>query len=249
MRQPLRPREGGDVTGVSSRHDVARTRAWVDEGTAVLEQAIDEITDSGLDAPTRLTGWRRRHVVAHLARNAEALSRLLAWARTGIVTPMYVDAEQRATEIDRSAQHDAAQLRDELFETSVELRNDVDSLTEEQWSNVVRSARGREIPAAEVPWMRAREVWLHAIDLDAGVGLADLPADFSLTLVEDVVGFLAAMPSCPAFRVVCRDRTWSVGDVGPLVQGEPQHVAAWLTGRSAGEGLRGDAPPKLPAWL
>jgi maleylpyruvate isomerase len=237
------------VTEVSSRHDVARTRAWVDEGTAVLEQAIDEITDSGLDAPTRLTGWHRRHVVAHLARNAEALSRLLAWARTGIVTPMYVDAEQRATEIDRSAQQDAAQLRDELFETSIDLRNDVDSLTEEQWSNVVRSARGREIPAAEVPWMRAREVWLHAIDLDAGVGLADLPANFSLTLVEDVVGFLAAMPSCPAFRVACGDRTWSVGDDGPLVQGEPQHVAAWLTGRSGGEGLWGDAPPKLPAWL
>lgn len=237
------------MTSSNARLDVTRTSAWVDAGDAVLSRVVGEMTDADLDAPTRLDGWTRRHVIAHLARNAEALRRLLAWARTGIITPMYVDALRRASEIERSAGSEPERLRRDLAQTAAELRDDIAAMTDQHWSATVRSARGREIPAAEVPWMRAREVWLHAVDLDAGIGIADLPADFSLTLVEDVVGFFAATPDCPPVRIASDSHVWSIGEGGPLVQGEPQYVAAWLTGRSAGEGLPADELPKLPAWL
>lgn len=233
----------------SARHDVARTRVWVDDGTAALVGALDQVADADLDAPTQLSGWSRRHVVAHLARNAEALSRLLAWARTGIITPMYIDSRQRSDEIERSASLDPTRLRRELTATATGLRDDAEALSASQWSARVRSARGREVPAAEVPWMRAREVWLHALDLDIGVDVADLPADFSRTLVEDVVGFFAAMPDGPAVRIASDGDTWTAGDGGPLVHGDPRHLAAWLTGRSAGEGLASDGLPELPPWL
>jgi maleylpyruvate isomerase len=241
----------------SARLDVARTTGWVDAGDAVLSRVVGELTDADLDAPTRLDGWSRRHVIAHLARNAEALRRLLAWARTGIVSPMYADTSQRAAEIERSADHEPARLRSELEQTAAALRDDAAAMTDEAWSARVRSARGREIPAAEVLWMRAREVWLHALDLNAGVGIADLPTDFSVTLVEDVVGFFATVPACPAMRIVSSGHTWALGaaslagaaGAAALVRGEPQYVAAWLTGRSTGEGLPVDRPPKPPAWL
>jgi maleylpyruvate isomerase len=35
-------------------------------------------------------------------------------------------------------------------------------LTAARWEAGVRSALGRAIPAAELPWMRIREVWLDA---------------------------------------------------------------------------------------
>jgi maleylpyruvate isomerase len=238
------------MTRVSTaRHDLTRTRSWVRTGTDQLVRALDPVSDADLDRTSGLPQWSRRHVIAHLARNAEALRRLLLWARTGTVSPMYADTDQRSREIETSAQHDAGQLRRELVDTAEALEADAAALTDQQWSAPVRSARGREIQAVEVPWMRAREVWLHALDLDIGLGVAQLPADFSCTLIDDVVEHFDAAPGAPAVRIACGERTWSIGAGGPLVRGEPSSVAAWLTGRSAGENLAADELPNLPAWL
>jgi maleylpyruvate isomerase len=62
------------------------------------------------------------------------------------------------------------------------------------WQAEVRSALGRAIPAAEIPWMRVREVWLHAVDLAAGATVADLPPDVIDTLLDDVCGMLSTRP-------------------------------------------------------
>ena len=35
-----------------------------------------------------------------------------------------------------------------------------------RWSRTCRAAR---MPASDIPWIRAREMWIHAVDLDAGV--------------------------------------------------------------------------------
>jgi maleylpyruvate isomerase len=233
----------------SERHDVVRTHAWVRDGTDRLFRALGTLLDADFGAPSRLPGWSRRHVVAHLARNAEALRRLLTWARTGTPTPMYADATQRIREIESSAQYDVGRLREELVDTAAALDRDVATMTKPQWQAEVRSARGRVIPAAEVPWMRAREVWLHALDLDVGVDIAEVPAGLSYVLVDDVVEFFAAIPDAPAVRISCGDRSWSIGTDGPLVRGEPSYIAAWLTGRSNGEGLSADDLPELPPWL
>ncbi|HEY7046843.1 MAG TPA: maleylpyruvate isomerase family mycothiol-dependent enzyme [Jatrophihabitantaceae bacterium] len=231
------------------RHDVQLTRDWMRSGTEVLTRTLDPLPDAELDRPSALPGWTRRHVVAHLARNAEALARLLAWARTGVPTPMYASPEQRSSEIESSAQFDLARLRREFAETAAALDDDVAALSDGEWQATVRSARGREIPAAEVPWMRAREVWLHALDLDAGVGPGQLPPAFSAELVDDVVGFFTAGAGAPAVRLSCAERTWSIGVDGPLIQGEPAYLASWLTGRSEGEGLSYVELPELPKWL
>jgi hypothetical protein len=39
-------------------------------------------------------------------------------------------------------------------------------------------------PAAEISWMRVREVWLHAVDLDVGAYMADLPAEVINALLD-----------------------------------------------------------------
>lgn len=75
----------------------------VAKGTAAFEAAVHRLTDPGFTSPSYLPGWSRAHVVAHVARNADALVNLLTWARTGVETPMYASGDQRAREIDEGA--------------------------------------------------------------------------------------------------------------------------------------------------
>ncbi|MPY61051.1 maleylpyruvate isomerase N-terminal domain-containing protein [Streptomyces spongiae] len=122
----------------------------------------------------------------HVAGNAEALLRLAIWARTGVPTPMCADREQRAAEIESSA---------------AELEDAPAALDAPTWRAEVRSALGRTIPAAEIPWMRVPEVWLHAIDLASGTAFADLPARLTDTLPDDVTATLSTRAP-PARRSV-----------------------------------------------
>jgi maleylpyruvate isomerase len=184
-------------------------RDWMDHGTKLFLAAVDRLDDAAFDRPTALPGWTRKHVIAHVHYNAQALRRLVGWARTGAESRMYASPEQRAAEIGQGAQLSAAQLRLMVNQSASALAADLDALPEPAWSHEVVTAQGRTVPASEIPWMRTREVAVHAIDLDAGVGFVDLPDDLNAALVSDVV----------AKR---------------LAGGESAILAQWLTGRAAG---------------
>jgi maleylpyruvate isomerase len=218
-----------------------------------LLETVDELNDDELRAPSALPGWTRAHVVGHLARNAEALARLGAWACTGFENPMYATPEQRAREIEESAEAPAAFLRSGLATTAVELDRVLGALTEEQWRAPVRSALGREIPAAEIPWMRIREVWLHAVDLAAGADLHDLPGGVVDLLIDDVAGALSSKDGCPEAVLAPsdRDRRWRLGSNpqnldAPEVTAPAASIAGWLTGRIPPACVL--APP-VPGWI
>jgi maleylpyruvate isomerase len=237
---------------VPSRHDIACTLPWMREGTALLLAVTDRLTDDALRQPSALPGWSRAHVIGHVARNAEALGRLAAWARTGVPTPMYADRAQRAAEIDASAALPPATLRRELRATAADLETALAALAADTWQAEVRSALGRAIPAAEIPWMRVREVWLHCVDLAAGAGIADLPPGVVDTLLDDVCGTLTARPQCPAVRLAPsdRDRMWQLGPAAEepvVVESTAARLLAWVTGRDAAPAPA--ASLTLPPWL
>jgi maleylpyruvate isomerase len=245
-----------------NRQDTTVTLPWMGAGTEFIGRIVDALPDDALRAPSALPGWSRAHVVAHLARNAEALTRLAKWARTGVETPMYAGREERAAEIESSAQAPVEALRRELVITADELDAALAALDDAAWWAEVRSALGRAIPAAEVPWMRVREVWLHAVDLDAGAGVTELPPEVVDALLDDVTATLSSREGCPAARLapVDRDRTWRLGpepdERSVEVRGGAAYVLGWLVGRTAGAGLdavdAGGAPaavPAAPRWL
>lgn len=233
---------------MTRRHDIDATSTWMREGTAQLLAVVDKLSDEDIHAPSLLPGWTRAHVIGHVARNAEALHRLASWARTGVESPMYTDAAQRAREIEQSAALPADRLRAELAGTATSLGSALDTLTPEQWSAQVRSALGRAIPAAEVPWMRVREVWLHAVDLDNGATVRDLPPGVVDTLLDDVSAALTAKDGCPPVQMIPtdRERTWQLGSTdGPTTVAAPAaELAGWVTGR-----LPGTEWPTLPRWI
>jgi maleylpyruvate isomerase len=115
------------------------------------------------------------------------------------------------------------------------------------WAAEVRSAQGRTIPATDVPWMRAKEVWVHGVDLNAGLTFDDLPPDFASALVDDVLTLFAGRGEVLDVTIVATDvdRTWGSGTT--TVEGPVAAVAAWLT-RSDASGLSGEVPAP-PTWL
>lgn len=234
------------------RRDVRLTLPWMGAGTEFLARAVEALPDDALRDPSALPAWSRAHVVAHLARNAEALIRLATWARTGVQTPMYAGPEQRAADIESSAARPVDTLRDELTTTAGDLDAALAALDDTTWQVAVRSALGRPIPATELPWMRVREVWLHAVDLDAGATMADLPPEVVDALLDDATAFLSEKDGCPAVLLVPtdRDRTWTLGpetDPGE-VTGPAADVLGWLIGRAGTDGLSG-AVVDPPRWL
>src|SRR6266511_2471447 len=59
----------------------------VDQATEALLRTAEALDDGAVAAPSLLPGWTRGHVLTHLARQADAITNLLTWARTGVDTP------------------------------------------------------------------------------------------------------------------------------------------------------------------
>src|SRR6185436_14326691 len=116
------------------------------------------------------------------------------------------------------------------------------------WTARVRSALGRTIPAAEVPWMRIREVWLHAADLGSDPLFGEIPDSVVDLLLDDVCANLSGKDGCPSVTVAPADRNtvWRLGsgDPGLTARGRATELVGWVTGRWP----RLDLPP-LPGWL
>lgn len=214
-----------------SARTLADSLRWVEAGTGLCGQAVDGLEDQQYAEKSALPGWTRAHVVAHLAANAEALRNLARWAATGEETPMYSSSEQRNADIESGATRPPAVLRTWFHEEAGALAAELGRLTDAQWAARVRTAQGRAVPASEVPWLRAREVMVHAVDLGTGVTFADLPDDFLTALEVDIRGRRAA-------------------DAAKIIGGLADRVG-YLAGRTrSGVTTADGAPaPELPPWL
>ena len=238
--------------------DLARHLDQYRRGEVFLLDRVRALDDPAMAEPCALPGWTRSHLVAHLARNADALGHLLAWAQTGVETPMYPSAAARAAGIEASSHQAAGPLRDDAVAASARLASAIEAMPESAWAAPVRTASGRPIQAAEVPWMRVRENWVHAVDLATGAAFGEIPADVVHQLTDEVARGLAGRDDCPS--LVLADDTgheWTVGppaDEPVAVRGAGPDLLAWVIGRSDGAGTLAvsdgsEVPPKLPDWL
>jgi maleylpyruvate isomerase len=220
--------------------------AWLETSTKLFFDSMNRLTDTEFDAPTALSGWSRRHLLAHVASNADALDRLTRWARTGVRTPMYASPVQRAADIEAGALRTPGELRAEVYASAGRLATGFRALPDSAWAAEVVTAQGRTVPAAQVPWMRTREVAVHAVDLDAGTSFRDLPAGLCHALIDDIVQWRAGKGNGPALVLSDGGRTWTIpGTGGPgRVELATPDLAAWLAGR-----FRSPELPVIPRWL
>jgi maleylpyruvate isomerase len=227
-----------------------QTLTWMHDGTQKLLADVAALSDAALTAPTALPGWSRRYLLSHMAANAAALGNLVYWARTGEERRMYASNEQREADIATGSRLPAAELRAWLESSAQTLAGDLAALPGPAWDAKIITAQGLTRKANEIPWMRARELYVHAIDLSAGTAWTDLPPQFLTELLDDVTNRRSSQGGGPALAVAATDtgHTWEVAGAGaPLPVSAPlADLAAYLTGRPAPE-LQ--AAPALPAWL
>lgn len=156
--------------------DVRATLAEVEAASARLTATVDKLTDDDLRAPSRLPGWTRGHVVAHLARNADSCWNLLEWARTGAMIRQYPDDRVRDTGIEANSGRPAAELRAELRVAVERFALQAATLPATAWRSTVAARSGWTHPAWYVLYRRWREVEAHHLDLDFGYRHTDWSA-------------------------------------------------------------------------
>lgn len=240
-----------------SADDLNHWLQWMGEGTNLIEDLIGRLTERAATAPSLLPGWSRGHVAAHLAHNADAVANLLVWAATGSERPMYDSQEQREADIDSGACLRIDELAALLYSADQRLEKAVDAMSAHTWVHTVRTSTQRSIPALQAAWLRVREVWVHAIDLDRGVTFDDLPSQLIDALVTDVCQTFAGRSDPPSvsLRSAESDRRWNLSPVETsrvLVTGTVPALAGWVLGRSTGSTLcvepSGPLPP-IGKWL
>lgn len=225
-------------------HETALLRASVERIVATIER----LTDDQLRAASRLPGWTRAHVASHLARSSDSRVRLLAAAREGTIGEQYPSEEARAADIEAGAARAAEAVRADARASLERLLGEVERYPPDRWDAPGRWLGGEESPVHRVVPSMRREVEYHHVDLDAGYGPGDWPADFVEAQLRDVVATMSERAQAPAVTLALAGERLRIRDGGRgSVTGEPSDLLGWLTGRATGDRLRMMPPGPLPA--
>lgn len=242
---------GETPNDLDTLRELETLRGLVAHATQRLLGDTIEITDEQWHTPSRLPGWNRAQVATHVARQADGLTRLATWARTGERQEMYGSEEQRTIDIDAGRARSGLELQIDLDESAGRLSDAFEALDEpDRWSEPVQLRNGREVPARVLPLGRLSEVVLHHVDLDIGWGVDDIDAQSAGWLLEWCARRLKSRDDFPALSLIADEGTRvTIGDAQPTtVTGPANRLLGWLTSRSDTTGLTGADEITLPAY-
>ncbi|MFJ4696179.1 maleylpyruvate isomerase family mycothiol-dependent enzyme [Streptomyces sp. NPDC088766] len=224
---------------IDHAHDLASVR----DATDRLLTAVAKLDNASVTQSSRLPGWSRGHVLAHLARNADALVNVFRGR------PMYVDATVRDADIERDAPRPLDVQLADVRESAARFQEA--AAVPADWSRTVELRNGVTDSAARVPFRRWAEVELHHVDLGIGYELEDLPEEFVAREIDFLVERFRGHGDVPSTRLSGDGGgTWTTGGGapgGPVgVRGPAADLLGWLSGRRDGSALTVDGGP-LPA--
>ncbi|MFG3268568.1 MULTISPECIES: maleylpyruvate isomerase family mycothiol-dependent enzyme [Streptomyces] len=225
---------------IDHAHDLESVR----DATERLLTAATKLDNASVTQSSRLPGWSRGHVLAHLARNADALVNVLQGR------PMYADAVARDADIERDAPRPLdVQLRD-LRDSAARFQEA--GAAPADWSRTVELRNGVTDTAARVPFRRWIEVELHHVDLGIGYELEDLPQEFAVREIDFLAERFGGHTDVAAARLTDGTRVWRTGREADspevTVTGSGADLLGWLAGRRDGSPLtvHGGPLPVLP---
>ncbi|MEV7285883.1 maleylpyruvate isomerase family mycothiol-dependent enzyme [Streptomyces sp. NPDC093252] len=224
--------------------DHTRDLASVRDATERLLSAVAKLDNASVAEPSRLPGWTRGHILAHLARNADALVNV--WESR----PMYVSGEARDTDIERDAPRPLDVQLADVRDTAARFLDTADAPAD--WSRTVELRNGVTDSASRVPFRRWAEIELHHVDLGIGYELEDMPEEFTEREIDFLADRFAGNASVPPTRLTDGTRAWHTGRRAEqpevTVTGTAADLVGWLAGRREGAALAvtGGALPGLP---
>jgi maleylpyruvate isomerase len=151
----------------------------IDHATQRLLGTARVIAEPDLRRPSLLPGWTRAHVLAHLARSADAMRNLLVGARSGQERSAYPSVQAREADIEHGAGLPAKDLMADLAASAMAFRAISKQLPDDAWQFPVRILDSAPFPAAQLLTRRLVEVELHHCDLGTAYGPDDWPAAFA----------------------------------------------------------------------
>lgn len=221
-------------------------RVLTDE-TDRLMDTVKAMDEESVRAPSLCQGWSRAHLLSHLARNADAVGRLVHWASTGEETPMYASPESRDADIESGAANTVADLEGDVESSADRLLEGLMTMTPGGTGVTVRVRGDHPMASHELPLTRAYEVVLHHLDLDTGYTLDGADPALLDRLAHEAVRRLTGRHAAALTLRTDTGTTYEVSGGGPEVTGSAADLVAWVTRRSNGTRLTGDLPD-IPAW-
>jgi maleylpyruvate isomerase len=207
-------------------NDLERDIAGAVAAHAQLMTTLTALHQDNVGEPSRLPGWTRGHVAAHIALNAESHARMLEAAARGERAVQYLGgAQQRAADIETTARLPAHGLRERIATSNDRLQAAWEAMPAGAWAGEGESLSG-PVPLADLPFRRRREALVHLADVDLGYSWRDWPVDYVRLELPRLVMLWASrtpmgMSNLPAAALAVDER----------------HRAAWLLGRADIDGL------------
>jgi maleylpyruvate isomerase len=222
----------------------------VDRATEQLLRTASDLEPAAVGQPSLLPGWTVGHVLTHVARNAEALTNLLTWARTGVETLPYASAEARDAGIEDGAARPLREQIEDIRATHEKFADAGAAMPAAAWTFPLEFI-GQ--PAAGVPWARLREVEVHHVDLGlAAYTPGDWSDAFALRLLREIVSTAGDKWPAMVLRPFGTETPLTIGSssgssaAAPVVGGPTKSLAAWLAGRGDGTDLTVSPDGELP---
>jgi maleylpyruvate isomerase len=209
-------------------------------------QGLDE---DSIRAASLCPGWTRAHVLAHLARNADALGNLVRWAVTGTPVAMYRSPQAREDDIDAGSTRTAQEIVTDLQEAAARFASAAPGLAGPPEQVEVEMRGRRKVLAGQLPTLRLLEVVIHHVDLNAGYSFADADPGFVKRAISNAVARIAARDDGASILLTSSERdSWSMGEGTQEVTGSNATLLLWLArGDERGVSSK-QALPVLPAW-
>ncbi|WP_421616507.1 maleylpyruvate isomerase family mycothiol-dependent enzyme [Agrobacterium tumefaciens] len=217
-------------------------------GTAYFARLLNGIKDEDLDVASLIPGWTRRHVVVYIAYQARQLALMIEAIHNGSPVPVF-DTQTMSKLIEDGATLPARALRNLFDHAEVHLNVVWRDLSADNWAAAVM-LDGTQVGIRETPWIRARAVWVHAVDLASEGSFLDFPSSLLEALLNDL-GKTAPFEKHSLERksndcwIIRPDR-----EQEPIFA-HPADAVRWLSGRGARRltGLpRNDATFEIPLW-
>lgn len=157
-----------------------------------LRTAIAGLTDEQVRSASLLPDWTVGHVLSHVARNADGMSRRISAALREEIVEQYVGGlDGRAAEIDSDAARTAREIVADVSSTAERLDSLFATMPEDLWEKPVRMVGGGEHTVSMLPFRRWREVEIHLVDLGLGSTPADWPSDLVAAALPRLTATLA----------------------------------------------------------
>ena len=244
--------------GAGARYDSpaapARELLWARRGTAYFARKLNELRDDELDAPS--PGTRLDEAAPDRPCRLQCPGPVPARGRgphRGRDADVRLGRGTRKAEIDLGSTLPPRALRNLFDHAAVHLSVEWRDLPDEGWDAGVRTLDGRIIPARETAWIRSREVWVHAVDLDNGGSFLDFPPDLLEALLAAVLRTWTERSEKVDLLLAPTDRPRPIqvgAGTGPTITGRMADLVRWLTGRGARRLVSSTgALPGIPRWL